>query len=137
MAVTDSQLAEILKGSKTIAVVGLSPDPSATSHEVSAYLQRAGYRIFPVHPTASEVLGEKAYLALKDLPGPVDIIDVFRRPEFIAGVAREVVALPWKPKLVFVQLGIVSPEGKATAEKAGIPYVEDKCIKIEHRRLAR
>ncbi len=137
MAVIESQLAEILKGSKTIAVVGLSPDPSATSHEVSAYLQRAGYRIFPVHPKASEVLGEKAWPALKDLPQPVDIIDVFRRPEFIAGVAHEVVGLPWKPKLVFVQLGIESPEGKTVVEKAGIPYVEDRCIKVEHRRLVK
>jgi len=137
MPVSEPQLAEILKSSKTVAVVGLSPDPSASSHEVSAYLQRAGYRIFPVHPAATQVLGEKAYPALKDLPGPVDIVNVFRRPEFIAGVAREIVALPWKPKLVFVQLGIESAEGCAIAEKSGIPYIEDRCIKIEHRRLVR
>jgi hypothetical protein len=137
MPVSEPQLAEILKSSKTIAVVGLSPDPSATSHEVSAYLQRAGYRIIPVHPTATQVLGEKAWPALKDLPEPADIVDVFRRSEFIAEVAREVVALPWKPRLVFVQLGIRNAEGRAIVETAGIPYVEDRCIKIEHRRLVK
>lgn len=137
MALSDQQLAEILKQSKTVAVVGLSPDPSATSHQIGAYLQGAGYRIFPVHPAAGDVLGEKAYPSLAALPGPVDIVDVFRRSEHIAGVANEVAALPWKPRLLFVQLGISSAEAAEISAKAGIPYVEDRCIKIEHRRLVR
>lgn len=137
MQLSESQLAGILEDSRTIAIVGLSPDPSATSHQIAAYLQGAGYRVIPVHPKATEILGEKVCRSLKDLPGPVDIINVFRRPEFIPEVAQEILALPWKPRLVFIQLGIESRDAMALIEGAGIPYIEDRCIKIEHRRLVK
>ena len=134
----DPELIDILRKSRAVAVVGLSANPSAASHDVARYLQRSGYRIIPVNPTLREpVLGETPVAHLSDLKEPVDIIDVFRRPEFCAGVARETAALPWKPKLFFIQLGIESAEARRIIEAAGIPYVEDRCLKIEHRRLVR
>lgn len=137
MLISDEKLAEILAASRSIAVVGLSENPAATSHSVSAYMQRQGYRILPVNPAARQVLGERAVPSLADLPGPADIVNVFRRPEHVAGIARSTLALPWKPKLLFVQLGITSPEAMALMEASDIPYIEDRCIKIEHQRLGR
>jgi predicted CoA-binding protein len=124
---------EILRTAQTIAVVGASPDPSRTSHRVMRYLQRVGYRCIPVNPNADEVLGERCYPALADLPEPVDLVDVFRRVEYCADVAREAAAIG-APAL-WLQLGLRSVEARDVAEEAGIEYVEDACTAVVHRRL--
>jgi predicted CoA-binding protein len=124
---------EILRTAQTIAVVGASPDPSRTSHRVMRYLQRVGYRCIPVNPNADEVLGERCYPALADLPEPVDLVDVFRRVEYCADVAREAAAIG-APAL-WLQLGLRSVEARDVAEEAGIEYVEDACTAVVHRSL--
>jgi predicted CoA-binding protein len=124
---------EILRAAQTIAVVGASPDPSRTSHRVMRYLQRVGYRCIPVNPNADEVLGERSYPALADLPEPVDLVDVFRRAEYCADVAREAAAIG-APAL-WLQLGLRSDDARDVAEEAGMEYVEDACTAVVHRRL--
>ena len=124
---------EILRAAQTIAVVGASPDPSRTSHRVMRYLQRVGYRCIPVNPNADEVLGERSYPSLADLPEPVDLVDVFRRAEYCADVAREAAAIG-APAL-WLQLGLRSDETRDVAEEAGMEYVEDACTAVVHRRL--
>jgi predicted CoA-binding protein len=124
---------EILRGARTIAVVGASPDPSRMSHGVMRYLQRVGYRCIPVNPNAGEVLGERCYPLLADVPEPIDLVDVFRRAEYCAGVAREAAAAG-APAL-WLQLGLRSAEARDVAETAGMEYVEDACTAVVHRRL--
>jgi predicted CoA-binding protein len=124
---------EILRAARTIAVVGASPDPSRTSHRVMRYLQRAGYRCIPVNPNAEEVLGERSYASLADLPEPVDLVDVFRRAEYCADVAREAAAI--RAPALWLQLGLRSAEARDVAEQAGMEYVEDACTAVVHRRL--
>jgi len=124
---------EILRAAQTIAVVGASPDPSRTSHRVMRYLQRVGYRCIPVNPNAGEVLGERSYPSLADLSEPVDLVDVFRRAEYCADVAREAAAIG-APAL-WLQLGLRSDEARDVAEEAGMEYVEDACTAVVHRRL--
>ena len=124
---------EILRTAQTIAVVGASPDPSRTSHRVMRYLQRVGYRCIPVNPNAGEVLGERSYPSLADLSEPVDLVDVFRRAEYCADVAREAAAIG-APAL-WLQLGLRSAEARDVAEEAGMEYVEDACTAVVHRRL--
>jgi uncharacterized protein len=124
---------EILGTARTIAVVGASPDPSRTSHGVMRYLQRVGYRCIPVNPNADEVLGERCYPSLADLPEPVDLVDVFRRAEYCADVARDAAATG-APAL-WLQLGLRSAEARDVADEAGMEYVEDACTAVVHRRL--
>jgi uncharacterized protein len=124
---------EILRSAQTIAVVGASPDPSRTSHGVMRYLQRVGYRCIPVNPNADDLLGERCYPSLADLPEPVDLVDVFRRAEYCADVAREAAAIG-APAL-WLQLGLRSAEARDVAEEAGMDYVEDACTAVVHRRL--
>jgi predicted CoA-binding protein len=124
---------EILRTARTIAVVGASPDPSRTSHGVMRYLQRVGYRCIPINPNADEVLGERCYPSLADLPEPVDLVDVFRRAEYCADVAREAAAIG-APAL-WLQLGLRSTEARDVAAEAGMEYVEDACTAVVHRRL--
>jgi predicted CoA-binding protein len=124
---------EILRTANTIAVVGASPDPSRTSHGVMRYLQRAGYRCIPVNPNADEVLGERCYPSLADLDEPIDLVDVFRRAEYCADVAREAAATG-APAL-WLQLGIRSAEAQDVAAEAGMDFVEDACTAVVHRRL--
>ena len=124
---------EILRTAQTIAVVGASPDPSRTSHRVMRYLQRVGYRCIPVNPNADEVLGERCYSSLADLPEPVDLVDVFRRAEYCAGIAREAAAIG-APAL-WLQLGLRSADARDVAEEVGMEYVEDACTAVVHRRL--
>ena len=111
-----------LAKSHTIAVVGLSPDPDRPSHYVSKYLQEHGYRIIPVNPMISEVLGEKSYPDLKSIPEPVDMVDIFRRPESVMPVVEEAIEIG--AKYVWMQEGIVNPRAKARAEASrdGLPY---------------
>jgi uncharacterized protein len=124
---------QILRDAHTIAVVGASPDRSRTSNRVMHYLQDAGYRCIPVNPNAGEVLGERCYPSLADLPEPVDLVDVFRRAEYCAGVAREAVAAG-APAL-WLQLDLRSVEARDVAEAAGMDYVEDACTAVVHRQL--
>jgi uncharacterized protein len=125
------QITDILKESKTIAVVGLSDDPSRPSHGVSEYMQDHGYRIIPVHPTAETVLGEKVYRSLSEIPDKIDIVDVFRRPDAVPAIVDEVIAL--KLPVLWLQETVVHEEAAEKARKAGIKVVMDLCILKEHR----
>jgi uncharacterized protein len=122
---------QYLRDHKTLAVVGLSSDPSRPSYRVSRYMQEHGYRIIPVNPSEQEVLGERAYPTLRDIPEQVEFVDVFRRPEFCAEIARE--AAEVGAKVLWLQAGIISDEARAIAERAGIAYVEDDCVMVVHR----
>ena len=127
--------AEILLDARTIAIVGASPRPTRPSHGVMRYLLGAGYRVIPVRPLdCDEVLGVPCVASLAEIEEPVDLVDVFRRPEFCAEVAREAVTAG--AKALWLQLGIVSPEARRIAAEAGLDYVEDECTAIVHRRLA-
>ena len=125
---------EILREARTIAIVGASPDPARPSYGVTAYLVRAGYRVVPVNPLAGgEVLGLRCVPSLAEIGQPVDLVDVFRRPEHCADVARE--AVETGAGALWLQLGVVSPEARGIAEENGLDYVEDACTAIVHRRL--
>jgi predicted CoA-binding protein len=117
----------------TIAVIGLSEVPAKPSHYVSAYMQQRGYKIYPINPSIPEVLGEKSYASLADLPIKPDIVNVFRLPKFIPALVDEMLELGL-PNL-WVQQGIIHPEAAARAEAGGIHVVMDRCIMVEHRRL--
>ena len=117
--------------SRTIAVIGLSADPSKPSHYVSAYMQRQGHRILPINPSLETVLGEKAYPTLTALPEKPDLVNVFRLPRFIPAIVDEMIALSL-PAL-WLQLGITHPEAVAKAEAHGICVVADHCIMVEAR----
>ncbi|WP_391573314.1 CoA-binding protein [Cohnella sp.] len=123
------EIKEILEQSTVIAVVGLSDDASKTSHMVSEAMQRKGYRIIPVNPKATTILGEKAYASLKDIPEPVDIVNVFRRPEHTPPIAREAVEIG--AKSLWLQLGILNEEAGAIAAEGGLNVIMDRCIKVE------
>ena len=118
---------------RTIAVIGLSDVPSKPSHYVSAYMQQHGYRIYPVNPSISQVLGEKSYASLSDLSIKPDIVDVFRLPKFIPAIVDEMLQLGL-PNL-WVQQGIINLEAATRAEAGGIHVVMDRCLMVEHSRL--
>jgi uncharacterized protein len=124
---------EILREAKSIALVGASPEPGRPSHGVMEYLLRVGYRVVPVNPLATEVLGQRCLSSLAELEEPVDLVDVFRRPEHCGAVAREAVVAC--AGALWLQLGIVSPEARQVADEAGIDYVEDACTAVVHRRI--
>ena len=130
-----SNIIEILKSSKTIAVVGLSGNPMRVSNGVSAYMQRAGYRIIPVNPQETEVLGEKSYARLEDVPDKIDIVNVFRRPEFTPEIVES--AIKVGAKTVWMQEGVVNEAAASRAREAGLEVVMDKCILKEHRKMLR
>jgi uncharacterized protein len=115
---------------KKIAVVGLSSDPSRASYGVARYMQRHGYQVIPVNPNESEILGERAYPSLSDLAEPPDVVDVFRRPEHVAAVVDEAIAVG--AKAVWLQLGVIDEQAAQKARDAGLLVVMDRCIKIEH-----
>ena len=123
---------EILKNYKVIAVVGLSSSPARPSHKVSEYMQRAGYRIIPVNPNESEVLGEKSYARLEDVPEKIEIVNVFRKPEDVPPVVEAAIRVG--AKVLWMQLGIENAEAAEEARRAGMIVVEDACIFVEHRR---
>ena len=118
---------------RTIAVIGLSEDSAKPSHYVSAYMQQHGYKLYPINPSIQEVLGEKSYASLSDLPIKPDIVNVFRLPKYIPAIVDEMIQLRL-PNL-WVQQGIVNREAAARAEAAGIHVVMDHCIMVEHRHL--
>lgn len=129
----DHRLRDLLTRSKTIAVVGLSPNPLRPSHGVAAYLQHAGYRIIPVNPSCQELLGERCYGSLAEIPEAIDIVDCFRRSEEIVPIARDAVAIG--AKALWLQLGVWNDEATALARAAGLTVVGNRCLKIEHARL--
>jgi uncharacterized protein len=123
---------EILANAKTIAVVGASPKPWRPSNDVMAYLLEAGYDVIPVRPAdCDEVLGVPCVTSLRELDRPVDLVDVFRRPEFTPAVARDAVAIG--AKALWLQMGIVSAEARHIAEQGGLAYVENACTKVVHK----
>jgi predicted CoA-binding protein len=133
--VTDEALRELLSEARVIAVVGLSANPDRPSNQVAWYLHHQGYRLFGVNPNCPEpeVFGVPVLASLDQVPEPIDIVDVFRRPEHTPDVARAAVAVG--AGALWLQLGIASPEARAIAEQAGLRYVEDRCLKVDHARL--
>ncbi|WP_054958345.1 CoA-binding protein [Paenibacillus dakarensis] len=123
------QIAEILRNAGNIAVVGLSDKSDRTSYMVSRAMQNRGYRIIPVNPNADEILGEKCYSSLQDIPEPVDIVNVFRRSEYCAEVAREAAQIG--ARVLWLQQGIVSDEAASIADEHGMTAIMDRCIKVE------
>ncbi len=123
---------DILRSARTIAIVGLSSNELRPSHFVGFYLQRHGYRIVPVNPKETEILGEKSYASLKEIPVPVDVVDVFRAPAAVPAIAREAVEIG--AKALWLQFGVISPQGAAIAEQGGLKVVMDRCMKVEHAR---
>ena len=122
---------EILDRAKTIAVVGLSDSPLRPSHGVSAYMQSCGYRIIPVNPTISEALGEKAYPSLLDVPEKIDIVNIFRRPEFVQEIVDQAIQL--KIPVVWMQEEVINEKAADKAREAGMFVAMDLCILKEHR----
>jgi hypothetical protein len=123
--------ADLLQRAKTIAVVGLSDDPLRVSHGVSAYMQSQGYRIIPVNPQIQSSLGEKAYRSLLDVPEKIDIVNIFRRPEFVPEILDQAIQL--KVPAIWMQEGVIHEKAAEKARKAGIFVVMDRCILQEHR----
>jgi hypothetical protein len=124
-------ITEMLQRARTIAVVGLSNDPLRPSHGVAAYLQTQGYRIVPVNPQIESALGEKSYPSLLDVPEKIDIVDIFRRPEFVEEVVDQAIQL--KIPAVWMQEEVVHEKAAQKARAAGIFVVMDRCILLEHR----
>lgn len=133
METDDKALRQLLQTCRVVAVVGLSGDPQRPSHGVARYLQGHGYRIVPVNPRASRILGEPCFAALEDIPFPVDLVNVFRRSDDVLPVARSAVAIGAKG--LWQQIGVVNTEADALAHAAGLVSVTDRCIEIEHQRL--
>jgi uncharacterized protein len=127
---TDS-IRDLLQRSKTIAVVGLSDSPLRPSYGVSAYMQSHGYKIVPVNPTISESLGEKSYPALRNVPEKIDIVNIFRRPEYVEEIVDQAIEL--KVPAVWMQEGVINQKAAEKAEKAGIFVAMDLCILKEHQ----
>ena len=123
----------LLQQARTIAVVGISAKPDRPSHEVAHYLQRAGYTIIPVNPAYEEVLGQKCYPSLHEVPGKIDMVDVFRKAAEVMAVVDEAIAVG--AGSVWLQLGVIAPDAADKAAAAGLKVVSDRCTKIEHRRL--
>ena len=141
-SLADEAIKEILESYNTVAVVGLSRNPSKDSYKVAEYLQKAGYAIVPVNPVAEEILGEKSYSSLLEMPNElkraVGIVDVFRPPEAVPPFVEDAIILReahGAPHVVWMQLGIVNEEAAKKARNAGMTVIMDRCIKEEHQRL--
>jgi len=126
------KIQQVLLSARTIAVVGLSNNPLRASYFVGFYLQRHGYRVIPVNPRESQILGEKSFASLTEVPVPVDVVNVFRAPEALPGIAAEAVAI--KARCLWCQFGVINEEGARIAEKGDLTVVMDRCIKVEHAR---
>ncbi len=125
-----AEITRILQDHRVVAVVGLSADPDRPSHRVARYLKEHGYRIVPVNPGCQEILGERCYASLKDIPFPVEIVDIFRKVEAIPAIVADAIAVG--AKVVWMQLGLEEPHSARTARQAGLRVVMDRCLKIEH-----
>ena len=133
---SESEIKETLHESRTIAVVGLSDNPERDSNGVARFLLRSGYTVIPVNPLLSgTVLGLPTYARLRDIPGRVDIVDVFRRSEFVPEIVDEAIEIG--ARVIWMQLGVIHPEAAKRAHAAGLKVVMDRCIAIEYRRLMR
>jgi predicted CoA-binding protein len=130
------EIKAILEDTKTIAIIGCSPNPEKPSNKVAVYLKNAGYNIIPVYPKEDEILGEKVYRSLSDIPSDiqVDMVDVFRKPDVIASVVDEAISRG-SVKYVWTQLGLVNNEAAKKAQESGMSVVQNHCTKIEHAEL--
>jgi predicted CoA-binding protein len=133
----DAGLRRIFREARTVAVLGAKAEAGQPAFYVPAYLKARGYRILPVNPTRAgeRILGETVAATLADLTEPVDVVEVFRRPQFLPGHAAEILRLPWKPAVVWFQLGIRHDAAATELTRAGIRVVQDRCMMPEHRRL--
>ncbi len=122
----------VLHSARTIAIVGLSKNELRASYFVGCYLTRRGYRVIPVNPRETEILGQKSYPSLLDIPEPVDIVNVFRAPDALPGIARDAVAIG--AGALWCQFGVINEEGARIAEDGGVTVVMDRCLKVEHAR---
>jgi predicted CoA-binding protein len=139
---SQNEIKEILTKYKTVAVVGLSREPDKDSHHVSAYLKQHGFHIIPVNPFADEILGEKSYKSLMDIPPEIqkaiEIVDVFRPSKDVLPIVKQAIKLKaayGKPNVVWMQLGIVNEQAAEAARQAGLTVVMNRCMMIEHRRF--
>ena len=132
---SDDYIKSILSSSKVIAMVGASGNEMRPSYFAMKYLLDKGFKVIPVNPgmVGKTILGQTVYGTLKDVPGPVDIVDVFRRSEFAGAVVDQ--ALPLRPRLVFLQLGVTDVAAGERARAAGVPFIQDRCLAVEHQRL--
>ncbi len=130
---SDPEIYDILATPKTIAVIGCSPDPDRDSHQIAALLKARGHTVVPVNPNCREILGQRCYASLSDIPEPVDMVDVFRRSEFVAQVADEAIA--GRASILWLQLDVIDEAAARKARQAGLTVVMDRCPAIEYRRL--
>ena len=130
---SDTKIREILATPRTIAVVGCSPDPDRDSHRIAALLKAKGHRVIPVNPGCQEILGERCFASLRDIPEPVEMVDVFRRPEFVDQIADDAVAVG--ATILWLQLEVINEPAARKAQAAGLTVVMDRCPAIEYRRL--
>jgi len=130
---SDDAIRAILATPRTVAVVGCSADPSRDSHRIARLLRDRGHRVIPVNPTETEVLGVRCWPSLRDVPEPVEMVDVFRRPEFVAGVVDDALAVA--ARILWLQLGVIDEAAAVRARDAGMTVVMDRCPAIEYRRL--
>lgn len=130
---SDAEIRALLESTRTIALVGASPNPQRASHSVMHYMLDRGYRVIPVNPNETEILGQKVYPSLKDIPEPVDMVDVFRTPEAAGPLCDEAIAIG--AKSIWLQLGVINEAGAQRAEAAGLKVVMDRCPAIDMPRL--
>lgn len=135
----DNLIRAILANCRTIAVVGASPKPARPANSVMQYLIAAGYQVIPINPghAGGAILGQPVFARLADVPEPIDLVDIFRRPAALCSVVDEALALDPKPRVIWMQLGLKDEAAAARAEAAGVAVVMDRCIRIEHDRLGR
>jgi predicted CoA-binding protein len=136
---SQEEIRSVLESYRTVAVVGLSRNPAKNSYRVAWYLQSVGYRIIPVNPFADEILGEKSYTSLLDVPETIEIVDIFRPSEDVPSIVEEAIKIKNKlgtPKVIWMQLGIINEEAARLAKEAGLTVVMDRCMMVEHRRLS-
>ena len=129
----DATIRDILATPRTVAVVGCSGNPARDSHRIARLLQQRGHRVIPVNPGEASVLGEACYPSLRDVPEQVEMVDVFRRPEFVAEVAADAIAIG--ASILWLQLGVIDDQAALAARRAGLTVVMDRCPAIEYRRL--
>lgn len=137
----DKNVIEIINNAKVIAIIGCSNNPYRTSYHIASYLKEAGFTIIPVHPDYEEVLEEKTYKTVYDIPGDIqiDIVDIFRNSDYTADMVDDIikrVEMTGRKPLVWTQLGVSSEEAKQKAREAGLKYVEERCLMVEHRKLS-
>jgi predicted CoA-binding protein len=129
----DKAMRDVLVNAKVIAVVGHSDQPHRTSYQIAQYLRRAGYTVYPVNPTVSTIDGQRSYASLAEVPEPIDIVNVFRRSEYLSGIVDEAIRVG--AKAIWAQLGVVDEAARQKALAAGLDVAMDVCIKVEHIRL--